>query len=115
MATDYQSYLITAISELRNFEKPLHLERVCLKKRILHCYSLKSGDPFTFFNGQAPFLSQGSPKQDYCGNKVPGNLQNWPRHHQEKKKSKPQKPELANNLKSLTHFNQSYFFYTIYC
>lgn len=34
-----------------------------------------------------------SPKQDYSGNKVPGDLQNWPRHYQEKKNNpKHQKP-----------------------
>lgn len=53
MATDYQRYLIIAIAELHNFEKPLHL--VCLKKRILQCYSLKSGDLFIFVMGKHLF------------------------------------------------------------
>ena len=59
--------------------------------------STQSCDPFSFlFLMDKPFLSAAtswdSPKQDCSGNKAPDDLQNWPRHHQEKKKD----PNLKN-------------------
>ena len=50
MATDCESYHITAIAGLHHFEKPLHLETRWPMKRILHHYSLQLNTAIHFYS-----------------------------------------------------------------